>query len=238
MSEAQRSTDIVEDLSARAFLSLVAGVILLVLGGVMIAYKGMMMALGIVLTIIAAAALGYAIYAFSVTRKVGAVKTICPYCGAPNVFTEKPMSDFACRSCSRMVPIDNGVMLEVHQVRCGYCNALNYWSPRSFGLICEECSHEIPISGLEGGAHRVQAYAVKDDDQAYDLFLTGVGKNSEDLVAALQHILSLNRNQVKDIMANTPQLLLQGIPKKKAELLAAQLKMHDAIADIRPHTPS
>lgn len=219
-------------------LALIGGVIALGLGIVMLVYRGMMVGLGAVLTLAGAAAVGYGVYELIQTKKVSSNKTICPYCSAANDFTESPTHDFACRSCGRMVPVENGRILEVHQVRCGFCNTLNFWSSRSFGLICEECSREIPIAGLEGGQKRIQAYAVKDDDKTYDLVLTGVGKNSEDLVSALQHMLALNRNQVKEIMANTPQVLLVGIPKKKAELLSAQLSVHQATSDIREHQPS
>lgn len=234
MADVQQTGDIVEDLSARALLAAVGGVILIGLGGVMIAYGTLKIA-GILLSIIGAGAVGFALYAYLQTKKVGDVKVGCPYCKAFNQFTEAPKTDFACRHCYRMVPVENGLILEVNQVRCGFCNTLNYWSARSFGLICEGCSREIPIAGLEGGAKRLETFAYKSDDKPYDLVLDQVGRPSEELIGTLQHMLALNRNQVKEILMNTPATLLTGIPKKKAELLAAQIAQHGSHASVKEH---
>lgn len=237
MSDVQRSSDVVETYSARAFAAGVCGVVALIFGAPMIYYAGAMIGLGWVLTIGGCGSLIYCIYEILKAKKVTGVRLECPYCKAGNVLTEHPNSDFSCRSCHRMVPVDDGVILEVNQVRCGFCNTLNYYSARSFGLICENCDREIPIAGLEGGQKRIQNYAVKDDSNLYILTLTSVAHQSEDLITALQHMLALNRNQVKDILSNLPQPLLQGIPRKKAELLTAQLAGYDAKADYTPVDP-
>ena len=46
-------------------------------------------------------------------------------------------------------------------------------------------------------------------------------------------MLAMNRNQVKQMLEEAPVVLLTGIPKKKAELLKAQIEMHHGKADTR-----
>jgi len=46
-------------------------------------------------------------------------------------------------------------------------------------------------------------------------------------------MLALNRNQVKQMLDETPVTLLTGITKRKALILQAQLASHDAIADAK-----
>jgi hypothetical protein len=47
-------------------------------------------------------------------------------------------------------------------------------------------------------------------------------------------MLALNRNQVKQMLDELPVTMLTGITKKKAEMLQAQLSIHDGEAEIRP----
>ncbi|MFX9012007.1 hypothetical protein ABTN18_19845, partial [Acinetobacter baumannii] len=63
------------------------------------------------------------------------------------------------------------------------------------------------------------------------------GPKTEEMIDCLQHMLALNRNQVKQMFDELPVTLLTGIPKKKAELLSAQISSHGGTADISPSKP-
>lgn len=237
MSDVQRSSDLVEQASAKALAALAGGIVCLGLGAVffawagpsMVGLAGVLLLAGTVLTI-------YGIVEVVKAKKVSSVKVPCPYCDAANFLIEQPNQDFSCRTCFRMIPVENGQILQVNSVRCGFCNALNYWSARSFGLICEECSHAIPIAGLEGGAKRIETFATVSDSNTYDLVLQSIDRPSEELIACLQHMLALNRNQVKEIFDQLPSMLLTGIPRMKANTLVAQLTGYGANAEARIHT--
>ena len=54
------------------------------------------------------------------------------------------------------------------------------------------------------------------------------------MIPTLQKMLALNRNQIKDIIDRTPAILLQGVPKMKAELLAAEIKAKGGVAEANP----
>lgn len=226
-----------EEFASNAIISAIPGLIVAGIGGVMLFYQlsqgGALVALSGVLIFIGVAMVGWGIFQASKVKKVSSFAINCPFCEARNLLTSQPKADFRCDSCNREVPVDEtGAILNVFQVRCGFCNTLNYYSDKSTGLICEECDREIPIATDEETHNKkvFDSYTIKDDDHPYDLILTAAPQ-SDDMIKCLQTMLALNRNQVKDILEDLPQTLLQGIPKKKAELLKAQIAMHKGQAD-------
>lgn len=235
----ERSSDVVEQFGMRALVAGLLGVISLIIAGVLFAFRGDGSTIGLiaVLGIAGVGSLGYAIYEWTQIKKVASVVVVCPYCQFKNRMTDQPRADFACGSCYRMIPVaPDGQILGVSQVRCGFCNHLNYYNETSVGLICESCDREIPISTAEGVETKkfFQAYTHKDDDQTYELVLISYGHKTEEVIATLQHMLALNRNQVKQMLEELPVTLLTGIPRKKAEMLKAQLALHDAAAEFHP----
>ncbi len=232
----ERSSNIREEILQRSILSIVPGLVLIVLGAVMASYPGLWTPLGWVLLAIGVAAGGYGAAQLVQLRKVRSFPVLCPFCSHKNEFVAAVESDVRCEECNRMVPIQNGQVMEVFQVRCGFCNALNHYTSKSTGLLCEDCNRVIPIAVEEGrqASAAFSAYATVDDEQTYELVLTGGGAKSEDLVSCLQHMLALNRNQVKQILEEAPVVLLTGIPKKKAELLRAQICLHHGEAEFKP----
>lgn len=235
MHSSRRSSDVIEEYSSKVLGYGIGGIVLGALGGLFIYYKGMLMYLGFVFVLISIICIVYAIYEYTQARKVPVVKVNCPYCSFVNQLTEQPEKDFTCRSCHRLIPVDNGRIMRVFQVRCGFCNHLNFYSEKSEGLICEECDREIPISTSDGQKSKktFERYTHHDDDKVYELVLTGQGTKTEELIMCLQHMLALNRNQVKEMLANLPVTLLTGIPRRKAEMLSAQLAAHDGKAEFK-----
>ncbi|MCE9557511.1 MAG: ribosomal protein L7/L12 [Armatimonadetes bacterium] len=133
-----------------------------------------------------------------------------------------------------MIPVQDGKILAVQQVRCGFCNHLNYYNETSVGLICEECDREIPIATVDGqlAPKSFHMFTRHDDDKYYDLVLLEAGKKTEEVISCLQHMLALNRNQVKQMLDELPVTLLTGINKMKADMLNAQLSAHDAVGQV------
>lgn len=234
MPQAKRSSDVVEEFATATLIYGGCGILALLIGIPMFIYRGMLMYLGILLILGGLAAVGYAIYEFMQARKVIGVKESCPYCGAGNSLMEAPTEPFSCVECHRMIPVQDGKILEVMQVRCGFCNHLNYYNETSVGLICEECDREIPIATPDGklASKAFHSYSRHDDQNPYDLMLVEVGKKPEEVISCLQHMLALNRNQVKQMFDELPVTLLTGITKMKADMLAAQLESHGAITTV------
>lgn len=235
MPTVQRSSDVIEAHSERAVMAGIAGVIVLAIGLVLFIFRGdgMFTILAMILLAGGTGALIYAGYCAMQVRKVTNYDIVCPYCSTKVSLLAAPDRDVSCRSCLRMIPIVDGKPISVTQVRCGYCNALNYYSDKTIALLCEECNHEIPISRVDGQTSHSK-FAVVDDDKTYELRMIAFEHATDDLIAALQHTLALNRNQVKQLLEELPVTLLTGIPRKKAEMLTAQLSSHGASCQYLP----
>lgn len=231
----KRTSDIVEGFSERALIAGIGGIVGLAGAGLFFAYGGgAMKGLAIVLLLAGLVGVGYAGYLLAQIRKVEHFDVICSFCQGKNMLSEPPTKDFTCSQCHRLVPVQNGAILPVQQVRCGFCNELNFYSAKTEVLLCESCNHDIPISRGDDGPVRKSVFAVESDDRLYELKLVGVGKKEEELTQALQQMLALNRNQVKQMLQELPVVLLVGIPKKKAEMLSAQLSIHEGITEYTP----
>jgi len=236
MSDIERSSNIREEKAQRAFMSIVPGAIGLVITIILFFYaSGWTLGLRWVLLGFSLVAISYGVWQLMEMRKIASHAVVCPFCDRKNVFSEPPSHDVRCDNCNREIPIIDGRILQVFQVRCGFCNALNWYSEKSTGLICEECDRVIPIANEEGAASpAMDAYARHDDNTPYNLTLIDAGARREEIIPVLQKMLALNRNQVKQIIDDAPMVLLQGVPKKKAELLAAQITAHGGQADTSP----
>lgn len=236
MASVERSTDLVEERSETAFIWGGCGLGLLALGGIFWYFQkdgGSLLMLGYLLMLFGLIGIGYAVYSLLEIRKVQSFVYACPYCKAKNSLAAEPDKDFTCIDCHRLIPVQDHKVLSVYRVLCGFCREPSYYSDKTIVLLCESCNHEIPITRGDGSvAH--SKFAVHDDTSTYELSITGYQHASEDLISCLQHMLALNRNQVKDMLTSLPAVLLTGIPKKKAEMLAAQLAAHGAAADYRP----
>lgn len=169
-------------------------------------------------------------------RKQSSYTATCPYCGHETVFVAQPTDDFSCEDCHRRVPVLEGKVLDISGIRCGFCGALNFMSEKTKVLICEECDREIPLLNQETGEmrHVAKGFARVDDETLYELVLVAVGKEREPLIISLQHMLAMNRNQVKALFEDMPAVLLRGINRRKAEMLRAQIEANEGSAELRP----
>lgn len=232
----QRSSDVRESTWADAFLYLGPGVLSLLVGVFGLWYKGGFIGLGYVGIALGSCLTIYGLFKGLQARKVGSQRLDCVYCGLANYLAGPPEFDFRCEHCNRMIPIENGRPLPVSQVRCGFCNHLNYYSEKTEVLLCENCNRDVPIS-VDDDRPRKQAprgFAVQDDDRLYELRLISGGPKVEEVIPVLQRMLALNRAQVKQLLEDAPVTLLTGIPKMKAEMLTAQLTAHEAVAQSSP----
>lgn len=233
----QRRSDVLEMIAERALMFGIGGIVALAGSYLFYSFRGDGYTIGLIWVLAVAGVISILLALYSVTkvRKVTDFSVECPYCKAANHLLEKPREDFTCGECHRLVPVIDGQILPVFQVRCGFCNTLNYYSDKSEALICEECDREIPIAVTgESGRNLPRGFVIQDDPNLYELVLVAPGNKTEEVISALQHMLALNRSQVKNILAEAPVTLLTGITRRKAEMLQAQLAVHDAAAEFRP----
>ena len=238
MAGPQRSSNVREEQMQKAVIAIVPGLIGLGIAITFFVFSSpSTIGLRWVLMVGSVGAIGYGLRIILQMRQVGSVRLDCPFCGGKNFFTTAPQGDVRCDKCNRDIPVLDGRVLKVHQVRCGFCGELNYFSEKSTGLLCESCDREIPISTDDSNAPSpaLQTYAMHDPTKVrYNLVLVDAGVKREVMIPTLQKMLALNRNQIKDIIDRTPAILLQGVPKMKAELLAAEIKAKGGVAEANP----
>jgi uncharacterized protein YbaR (Trm112 family) len=202
---------------------------------------GMFVPLAVMLGLIGVVFFGLGVHRAVEIKKVSYHGVICPLCDFENELVAEPTGDFVCTNCQRIIPIEDGKPIEVKQVKCGYCNELNYYSEKTEFLICEVCNHQVPIdtegSRKSGGKKVAEAFLVTDDQNVYEFILLAHGHKTEELIDVLQHLLALNRNQVKQMLNELPVTLLTGITRRKAEILQAQMALHEAATEFRPMAP-
>ncbi len=201
--------------------------------------EGVLVPLAIVLLVITAVFFVLGVRKAILIKKVTYFGVICPLCDFENDLTEAPTGDFVCTNCQRMIPIVDGQPITVSQVKCGYCGELNYYSEKTEFLICEVCNHQVPIDTeasrrATGGKRVAESFVVTADDNVYEFILVAHGHKTDELIEVLQHMLALNRNQIKQMLQELPVTLLTGITRRKAEMLQAQLALHEAATDFRP----
>lgn len=237
MPKFQRTSDVIEIFSEGAFIYGIGGAVAISLGALLMRYRGNGALIGLTIVLIGGGLLllGYSIFMIARARKVTALSFVCPYCEVTNALTAQPTEDFSCVNCIRMIPVVDGKVLPVQQVRCGFCNTLNYYSEKTEVLLCENCNHEVPIAQADDNRpQRHSIFAVVDDESQYELLLMAYSPHKvEQLTDALQHMLALNRGQVKQLLDELPVTLLTGINRRKAEMLQAQLSIHDGTAEFR-----
>ncbi len=152
MSEPSRATDIVEQNTSQALMAGIVAIICLILGIVFVAYGTLAIA-GYLLIGIAVGCLGFAVVRIVQNKQIPVEKLTCPYCQFSNALTGKPEKDVMCRSCQRMIPIENGIVLPTYRIKCEHCQTENFFSKRSLKLICEDCGKEINLDSVRQMLH-------------------------------------------------------------------------------------
>ncbi len=242
MAQIARRTDVIETKAASALSYAIGAVVAFAIGGVLFAFRGEGLLIGLCWVLFAAGLgmAGFAGYLTWLSRQVTSFTLECIFCHEKFDLTEKPGDeDVTCPHCHRLIPILDDKPLPVDEVRCGFCNALNFYSSKTQFLICESCDREIPVTLPDNVVpkHAPRGYVVNDDTRTYELTLDSITNPEhpvEGLISALQSMLALNRSQVKQLLAEVPTVLLVGIPLKKAEMLRAQLEVHGATASFVP----
>jgi len=213
-------------------------------GGIAIAFAallyrfrgdGEMLGLVWVLGLGGSASICLALFSVWEVRKIKKFDVRCPYCTEVNVMTAAPEDDFPCVHCNRILPVQDGQVMRVFEIRCGACDTVNYYSAKTELLLCEECNRRIDLLPEGPSSRQIPKnfVPIEEDLNPYELILVDPGNKTEEVAEVLQHMLALNRSQVKQIMVDAPVRLLTGITRRKAEVLQIQLAAHDASAEFR-----
>lgn len=230
MADVQRKSDIVEERVTRLALAGVPGLIAVAIGAWLAFGGGMFVALGWILFLGGIAALLYGLIGLAALKRGAGFDLRCPFCHKTTSLTGVPERDVRCAHCDRMVPFENGRVLDISPVTCNSCHTTNYYTPHTKHLTCESCGKEIvftvatssdaPVATAESasGFHRV--------------VLTGFGAHLDDLENYLMEHMRVTKPQVEELLLALPAVVFHGVSLEQAQAHVAAIVEHGGSADV------
>jgi ribosomal protein L7/L12 len=169
-------------------------------------------------------------------KKVGdktAVTINCPYCGFPTEFLEEPTVDYDCDGCHRRVYYENGRPVPIKEITCTFCKTVHKVSAKATHFTCDRCNRALRLTD-PNDANAVVGEAGNDVLQNYDVMLTDVGRNKNEVALALQSILICNLPEARRQMETLPLTVVRNVPERKADAVRRRLRDLGAVAVVRP----
>lgn len=161
------------------------------------------------------------------------VTVSCPYCGYAMEFPASPTLDWDCEGCHRRVYYEKGKMAEVKQITCTFCKTVHKVSAKATTYMCDNCNRALRLAD-PNDPNQVVADASTEVMKNYDVLLTEVGRNRNEVAMALESILICNLLEARRRMENLPLKVAGNVPERKADAIRRRLRDLGATAVIQP----
>ena len=165
-------------------------------------------------------------------RAVPSVAVNCPYCDYPNEFLKEPTDDYDCEGCHRRVYYENGRPAEIKKITCAFCKTVHKVSARAKTFTCDRCNRTLQLTDKPGAQPVPQDRS--DLLQNYDVLLTDVGRQKNEVAMALQSILVCNLPEARRQMDHLPLTVMRNVPERKADAVRRRLRELGATAIVKP----
>jgi len=155
----------------------------------------------------------------------------CPYCDFPMQFQEQPVDDYDCEGCHRRVYYENGRPVEIKKITCAFCKTVHKVSAKARTFTCDRCNRMLQLTDKPG------ATPVPDRSDLlmnYDVLLTDVGRQKNEVAMALQSILVCNLPEARRQMEKLPLTVMRNVPERKADAVRRRLRELGATAIVKP----
>ena len=164
-------------------------------------------------------------------RTSPSVTVNCPYCDYPMQFLHEPKDDYDCEGCHRRVYYENGRPVEIKKITCAFCKTVHKVSAKAKTFTCDRCNRMLQLTDKPGAA----PVADKSDLlQNYDVLLTDVGRQKNEVAMALQSILVCNLPEARREMEKLPLTVMRNVPERKADAVRRRLRELGATAIVKP----
>lgn len=184
--------------------------------------------IGIAVTVVLLALGGWRVYQ---THKTPTVTVNCPYCDHPMQFLATPTQDYDCEQCHRRVYYENGQPVPVRPITCPICHTEYKVSEKVGTFTCERCNRVLRLTepSRPDGIVAEQTEVMRN----YDVLLTEVGRNRNEVAMSLQSILVCNLVEARRQMENLPLTLVRNVPERKAYAIRDRLRELGATCIVR-----
>lgn len=192
----------------------------------------LLLLLGIVGILGALVMAGMAINRMNAAKTKPAITVNCPYCDFPMQFLSQPTTDYDCEGCNRRVYYENGKPVEIKQITCTFCKTVHKVSAKATTYMCDRCNRALRLSDPNDPT----AVVTEQSDLLanYDVKLTDVGRNKNEVAMAVQSILICNLPEARRQMENLPLTVARNVPERKADAIRRRLRELGATAVITP----
>lgn len=157
----------------------------------------------------------------------------CPYCDFTMLFPTAPTIDWDCEGCHRRVFYEKGRMAEVKQITCSFCKTEHRVAAKATTYMCDNCNRALRLSDAND-PNQVVAEAASDVLRNYDVLLTEIGRNRNEVAMALESVLICNLLEARRRMENLPLKVAGNVPERKADAIRGRLRDLGATAVIQP----
>ena len=182
----------------------------------------------------ALAAFVWAINAFLRIQQARATPYVtvnCPYCDFPMQFLQEPTDDYDCEGCHRRVYYENGRPAEIKKITCAFCKTVHKVSAKARTFTCDRCNRMLQLTDKPGAAPVADR---SDLLQNYDVLLTDIGRQKNEVAMAVQSILVTNLPEARRLMEKLPLTVMRNVPERKADAVRRRLRELGATAVVRP----
>jgi ribosomal protein L7/L12 len=172
-------------------------------------------------------------------RKVKSRPTVsvhCPYCGYGMEFVDAPTEDYDCEGCHRRVYYENGQPVEIKQITCTFCKTVHKVSARATQYMCDRCNRALRLTDPNNPDAVVQEQS--DMLANYDVQLTDIGRNKNEVALALQSMLVCNLPEARRQMEHLPLTIARNVPERKADAIRRRMRELGATAISTPTAQS
>lgn len=174
---------------------------------------------------------GVAVYGMQKARTLPKVTFECPYCDFPMQFLKKPTEDFDCESCHRHVQFENGEPVPIKVITCTFCKTVHKVSSKARQYTCDRCNRALRLTDPSSQT----AIVAENTDMLanYDVVLTDVGRQRNEVAMALESILICNLVEARRQMENLPLTVVRNVAERKADAVRRRLRDLGATAIVR-----
>jgi ribosomal protein L7/L12 len=160
----------------------------------------------------------------------------CPYCGFTTQFVDEPTEDYDCEGCHRRVYYENGKPVEIKQITCTFCKTVHKVSAKATQYMCDRCNRALRLTDPNDPTAVVQEQT--DMLMNYDVMLTDIGRNKNEVAMALQSMLVCNLPEARRQMEHLPLTIARNVPERKADAIRRRMREMGATAIATPTAQS
>src|SRR5687767_5398076 len=139
-------------------------------------------------------------------RTTPSVTVNCPYCDFPMQFLQEPADDYDCEGCHRRVYYENGRPVDIKKITCAFCKTVHKVSAKARTFTCDRCNRMLQLTDKPG------ATPVSDRSDLlmnYDVLLTDVGRQKNEVAMSLQGLLVCNLPEARRQMEKLPLTVMR-----------------------------